>query len=61
MTGCLNGGSCLFGKKKETFSCSCKLPWSGDKCEVEGGKIFSLLVWIVIYSNKTFLGLIISL
>ena len=44
MTVCLNGGSCLLDENKETFSCSCKLPWSGDKCEVEMGKIFSLLL-----------------
>ena len=31
MTGCLNGGSCLFDEKKDTFSCSYKLPWSGVK------------------------------
>ena len=35
MTGCLNGGSCRFDKKNETFTCSCKLPWSGDSCEVK--------------------------
>ncbi|XP_078383929.1 uncharacterized protein LOC144666378 [Oculina patagonica] len=33
MTGCLNGGSCVPDERKETFSCSCKLPWTGDKCE----------------------------
>ena len=44
MADCLNGGSCLFDKKKETFSCSCKLPWSGDKCEVQMGKNFSFLM-----------------
>ena len=33
MTGCLNGGSCLLDTKKESFSCSCKLPWSGQRCE----------------------------
>ncbi|KAL9975166.1 hypothetical protein ACROYT_G012293 [Oculina patagonica] len=35
VTGCLNGGTCLFDEKKETFSCSCKLPWTGKKCEVK--------------------------
>ena len=35
MTGCLNGGSCRFDKKNETFTCSCKPPWSGDGCEVK--------------------------
>ena len=38
MAGCLNGGSCLFDKKKETFTCSCKLPWIGDKCVLKRGK-----------------------
>ena len=42
MTGCLNGVSCLFKEKRETFSCLCKLPWSGDKCEVKIGKNFSV-------------------
>ncbi|CAH3170373.1 unnamed protein product, partial [Porites lobata] len=32
-TGCLNGGSCMLDKKKESFSCSCKLLWSGQRCE----------------------------
>ncbi|XP_078383928.1 uncharacterized protein LOC144666377 [Oculina patagonica] len=35
MTGCLNGGSCVPDGRKETFSCSCKLPWTGDKCEAK--------------------------
>ncbi|KAL9975165.1 hypothetical protein ACROYT_G012291 [Oculina patagonica] len=35
MTGCLNGGTCLFDVKKETFLCTCKLPWTGKKCEVK--------------------------
>ena len=33
MTGCLNGGSCSFNEEKDSFSCSCKLPWSGENCE----------------------------
>ncbi|KAL9975168.1 hypothetical protein ACROYT_G012295 [Oculina patagonica] len=36
-TGCLNGGSCLFNEKKEMFSCSCKLPWTGENCGVKMG------------------------
>ncbi|KAL9962317.1 hypothetical protein ACROYT_G031407 [Oculina patagonica] len=35
MTGCLNGGSCVPDERKETFSCSCKLPWTGEKCETK--------------------------
>ena len=37
MTGCFNGGSCLFDKKEETFSCLCTPHGSGDKWE---GKSF---------------------
>ena len=51
MTGCLNGGSCLFERKKETFSCSCKLPWSGDKCEVQMGRMYSLHLISVLKSE----------
>ena len=43
MTGCLNGGSCLFEMKTETFACSCRVPWIGDKCE-KGEPFFSLFV-----------------
>ncbi|KAL9962512.1 hypothetical protein ACROYT_G031617 [Oculina patagonica] len=35
MTSCLNGGSCVPDERKETFSCSCKLPWTGEKCETK--------------------------
>ena len=42
MTGCLNGGSCVFNEEKETFACACKVPWSGEKCEL--GKTVLLLV-----------------
>ena len=38
MTGCLNGGSCSFDDKKDTFSCSCKLPWIGEDCGVKTGE-----------------------
>ena len=38
MTGCLNGGSCLFDGERDTFSCSCKPPWTGEKCGLEMGK-----------------------
>ncbi|KAL9962500.1 hypothetical protein ACROYT_G031605 [Oculina patagonica] len=34
MTGCLNGGSCVHDEKIQTFSCSCKEPWDGEKCEL---------------------------
>ncbi|XP_078380620.1 C-type lectin domain family 6 member A-like [Oculina patagonica] len=35
ITSCLNGGSCLPDKQKQTFSCSCKPPWTGETCEVK--------------------------
>ncbi len=48
MTSCLNGGSCVPDERKETFSCSCKLPWTGEKCETKIGKelqICTNVVW----------------
>ena len=39
LTGCLNGGSCVHDKKENLFSCSCKIPWMGKKCENKNGKI----------------------
>lgn len=42
MTGCLNGGSCVFNKEKETFACVCKVPWRGEKCEL--GKTVVLFI-----------------
>ena len=33
MTECLNGGYCSFDKEKASFACSCKQPWTGEKCE----------------------------
>ena len=39
LTGCLNGGFCVFDKKEHLFSCSCKIPWTGKKCENKNGKI----------------------
>ena len=38
MTGCLNGGSCLFDEGKDTFVCSCSWQWSGEKCEIRARK-----------------------
>lgn len=38
MTSCLNGGSCLLDKKRKTFACLCKLPWSGQRCEVNSSE-----------------------
>jgi len=42
MTGCLSGGSCLFDEKKDTFSCSCKLLWTGEECGLKTGKNLKL-------------------
>lgn len=36
--GCLNGGSCVADDRKQTFSCSCNVPWIGDKCESKLGR-----------------------
>ena len=36
MTGCLDGGSCLFDEKNNTFSCF-KKPQSGDNSQVHPG------------------------
>ena len=38
MTGCLNGGSCLFDEGKHTFTCSCSWQWSGEKCKIRARK-----------------------
>ena len=43
MNGCLSGGSCVSDEKKQTFSCSCKQPWTGDTCETIGEIIFYFL------------------
>nr|XP_058965673.1 sushi, von Willebrand factor type A, EGF and pentraxin domain-containing protein 1-like isoform X1 [Pocillopora verrucosa] len=29
---CLNGGVCFYDKKKQTYSCECKPPWTGETC-----------------------------
>ena len=34
MNGCLNKGSCIFDQEKETFACSCKQPWGGERYEL---------------------------
>lgn len=41
LTSCLNGGSCVYDKNKKghLFSCLCKIPWTGKKCENKNGKI----------------------
>lgn len=51
MTGCLNGGSCVFNEEKETFACACKGPWSGEKCEL--GKTVVLLLNFVMNKRKS--------
>ena len=55
MTGCLNGGSCLLDKKRETFACSCKLPWSGQRCDVDSSEpLLSFRVFCFIIINLIF-------
>ncbi|KAM7446082.1 Delta-like protein 4 [Porites harrisoni] len=34
LTGCLNGGSCIFSEVSKTFRCVCKGPWIGEYCKV---------------------------
>ncbi|CAH3037283.1 unnamed protein product [Pocillopora meandrina] len=29
---CLNGGVCFYDEKKQTYSCQCKPPWTGETC-----------------------------
>ena len=38
VTGCHNGGFCEMDEAKQTFTCSCKTPWTGEKCEIKIGK-----------------------
>ena len=55
MTGCLNGGSCLLDKIKETFVCSCKLPWSWQRCEVNSSEpLLTFRVFCFIIINSIF-------
>ncbi|XP_068712953.1 uncharacterized protein [Montipora foliosa] len=35
ISGCLNGGSCLFDTEKKSFFCLCKQPWNGSNCEIK--------------------------
>ena len=44
MTGCLNGGSCVPDDKKETFACSCKAPWTGEKCELSKEHMYTVSI-----------------
>ena len=47
LTGCLNGGSCVFNEEKETFACACKGPWSGEKCELGKTVVLLLLAFLL--------------
>ena len=51
MTSCINGGSCLHDNENKTFSCSCKQPWTGDKCEVKKGNQQIYFIFNVQMSN----------
>ncbi|XP_068724756.1 EGF-like repeat and discoidin I-like domain-containing protein 3 isoform X2 [Montipora capricornis] len=33
LTGCLNGGSCVFAEELRAFRCLCKDPWTGQYCQ----------------------------
>ena len=52
MNGCLNGGSCMSDETKQTFSCICKQPWTGDNCEKTGEIIFYFLPLINTLQNQ---------
>ncbi|CAH3037281.1 unnamed protein product [Pocillopora meandrina] len=30
---CKNGGACVYDEKKQTYSCKCKPPWTGETCD----------------------------
>ena len=51
MTGCLNGGSCIFDNEKETFVCSCILSSSGERCELGRRAINSFQYSCFSYKN----------
>ena len=44
LTSCFNGGSCLPDKEKQTFSCSCLPPWTGDRCKVGLGNNYMAVI-----------------
>ena len=54
MTGCLNGGSCFFDNENETFRCSCKFPWTGERCDL--GKLTSNFAKCYFYQKKKNFG-----
>ena len=55
ITSCLNGGSCFHDNENNTFSCSCKQPWTGDRCEVKkGNSEFFFLYHIKLVTQSTF-------
>ena len=33
----------MFDEKKNSFNCSCKTPWIGEKCEIKIGKKRSIV------------------
>ena len=47
LKGCLNGGSCVFNEGKQTFACACKVPWSGEKCELGKTVVLLLLAFLL--------------
>ena len=52
ITSCLNGGSCLPDKEKQTFSCSCQPFWTGDRCEVKKGTNQLRLLLLITHTQK---------
>ena len=53
---CLNDGSCLPDNEKQTFSCSCQQPWTGDRCEVKKGKFKTYLLTLETSASESLYG-----
>ena len=65
MNGCLNKGSCIFDQEKETFACSCKQPWGGERCELRKPILCNLFtarsLFVFHYHLKIYTGMAITL
>ena len=64
MNGCLNKGSCIFDQEKETFACSCKQPWGGERCELRKPILCNLFtaraLFVFHYHLEIYAGMAIS-
>ena len=52
MTGCLNGGSCVSDDKKQSLTCLCTQPWTGEKCDVIKSKKQFYITWFKEKNNE---------